>query len=165
MVRGICVHDRGHIAGTARYTYDRGYGPIYLAYPYSTPSTWRRIARDIKTRSRRRVREAELENRGRGGTSPPRCRLDMIPSASSGATGLRRSRAGAAGCHARRALALRFRFAPRATAACGRRRALDFRRAPRLKLGPGAAGTRAAAPARPFSAVVPFVPQRQWPDV
>ena len=54
MVRGICVHDRGHIAGTARYTYDRGYGPIYLAYPYSTPSTWRRIARDIKTRSRTR---------------------------------------------------------------------------------------------------------------
>ncbi len=71
MVRGICVHDRGHIAGTARYTYDRGYGPIYLAYPYLTPSTWRRIARDIKTRSRRRVREAELENRGRGGTCNP----------------------------------------------------------------------------------------------
>ena len=102
---------------------------------------------------------------GAAARPPPQCRLDMILSASSGATGLRRSRAGAAGCHAGRALALRFRFAPRATAARGRRRALDFRRAPRLKLGPGAAGTRAAAPARPFSAVVPFVPQRQWPDV
>ena len=156
------------IAGTARYTYDRGYGPIYLAYPYSTPSTWRRIARDIKTRSRRRVREAELENRGRGGTSPPRCRLDMIPSASSGATGLRRSRAGAAGCHAGRALALRFRFAPRATAARGSRRptprARASARASRLGAGAGAGGRGPRRRRGRFSGVVPFVRSAKQPD-
>ena len=88
----------------------------------------------------------------------------MIPSASSGATGLRRSRAGAAGCHAGRALALRFRFAPRATAARGSRRPTPRARASArasARGGRGRGGPRAAAPARPFQRRCAIRSQRQ----
>ena len=65
----------------------------------------------------RRRRRGDARANGAASVAGAKCCLDMIPSASSGATGLRRSRAGAAGCHAGRALALRFRFRGRAAAA------------------------------------------------
>ena len=101
---------------------------------------------------------------GAAARPPPQCRLDMILSASSGATGLRRSRAGAAGCHAGRALALLFRFAPRATAARGSRRPTPRARASArasARGGRGRGGPRAAAPARPFQRRCAIRSQRQ----